>query len=64
MVIDDELSIEKNTLTPSMNVAPNKVVEAYRAHIENLYGAKNEISEDVYVIRLDTENKFNRELKA
>jgi len=64
MVIDDELSIEKKTLTPSMKVAPNKVIEAYRAHIENLYGAKNEISEDVYVIRLDTENKFNRELKA
>lgn len=64
MVIDDELSIEKNTLTPSMKVAPNKVVEAYRAHIENLYGAKNEISEDVYVIRLDTENKFNKEIKV
>lgn len=58
MVIDDELSIEKNTLTPSMKVAPNKVIEAYKAHIENLYGAKNETSEDVYVIRLDTENNL------
>lgn len=64
MLIDDELSIEKNTLTPSLKVAPNKVIEAYKAHIENLYGGKNEVNEDVYVIRLDEENKMNTELKV
>lgn len=56
MIIDDELSIEKNTLTPSMKVAPNNVIEAYKAHIENLYGADNEINEDVYIIKLETGN--------
>lgn len=56
MVINDELSLEKNTLTPSMKFAPNKILEAYRAHIENLYGAKNQMNEEVYVIKLDTEN--------
>lgn len=60
MVIDDDLSIEKNTLTPSMKIAPKKVMEAYKAHIENLYGAKNKISEEVYIIKLDTENKISR----
>lgn len=56
MVIDDELTIENNTLTPSMKVAPNKLIEAYKAHIENLYGAKNSLNEDVYIIKLDTED--------
>lgn len=60
MVIDDDLSIEKNTLTPSMKIAPKKVMEAYKAHIENLYGAKNKVSEEVYIIKLDTENKVAR----
>jgi long-subunit acyl-CoA synthetase (AMP-forming) len=62
MVIDDDLSIEKNTLTPSMKIAPKKVMEAYKAHIENLYGAKNKISEEVYIIKLDTENNLSRKL--
>ncbi len=55
MVIDDELSIEKNTLTPSLKIAPNNVIATYRAHVENLYGAHNPIEEDVYVIRLDND---------
>ncbi len=53
MIIDDELSVEKNTLTPSLKVAPKNVVNAYKAHLENMYGAKNELSEDVYIIKLD-----------
>lgn len=60
MVIDDDLSIERNTLTPSMKIAPKKVMETYKAHIENLYGADNKISEEVYIIKLDTENKIAR----
>lgn len=60
MVIDDDLSIEKNTLTPSMKMSPKKVMEAYKAHIENLYGARNKISEEVYIIKLDTENNLSR----
>lgn len=62
MVIDDDLSIEKNTLTPSMKIAPKKVMEAYKAHIENLYGAKNKISEEVFIVKLDTENNLSRKL--
>lgn len=53
MIIDDELSLEKNTITPSMKVAPKNVVNAYKAHLENLYGADNELEEDVYIIRLE-----------
>jgi long-subunit acyl-CoA synthetase (AMP-forming) len=52
MIIDDELSLEKGTLTPSMKVAPRNVVKAYKAHLENLYGADNPIDNEVYVIRL------------
>lgn len=53
MIIDDELSIDKNTITPSLKVAPKSVVNAYRAHLENLYGANNKLDEEVYIIRLD-----------
>lgn len=53
MIIDDELSLEKNTITPSMKIAPKKVADLYKAHLENLYGEKNELNEDVYIIRLD-----------
>lgn len=56
MIIDDELSIEKNTITPSLKIAPNNVLRAYKANIENLYGEKNVIHENVYVIRLDNHN--------
>jgi long-chain acyl-CoA synthetase len=60
MIIDDELSIDKNTITPSMKIAPKKVMDAYKAHIENLYGGNNKISEEVYIIKLDTENSIAR----
>lgn len=61
MIIDDELSIEKNTITPSMKVAPKNVVNAYKAHLENLYGANNLVDEEVYIIKLDEETirKYN-----
>jgi len=60
MIIDDELSIDKNTITPSLKIAPKKVMDAYKAHIENLYGGNNKISEEVYIIKLDTENSVAR----
>ncbi|HLG34343.1 MAG TPA: AMP-binding protein [Bacteroidia bacterium] len=53
MIIDDELSLEKGTLTPSMKVAPKNVVNAYRAHLQNLYGEDNPVEEEIYIIRLD-----------
>lgn len=53
MIIDDELSLEKGTLTPSMKVAPKNVVNAYKGHLKNLYDSDNAIDEDVYIIRLD-----------
>lgn len=53
MIIDDELSLEKGTLTPSMKVAPRSVVTAYKSHLENLYGEDNPVEEEIYIIRLD-----------
>ncbi|MBI5917184.1 MAG: AMP-binding protein [Bacteroidetes bacterium] len=52
-IIDDELSVEKNTLTPSLKLAPNNVMKAYKVHLENLYGADYPVGEDVFMIRLD-----------
>lgn len=53
MIIDEELSLENNTLTPSMKMAPKNVALAYKAHLENLYGANNPVEEEVYIIKLD-----------
>lgn len=64
MIIDDELSIEKSTLTPSMKISPTRVMDAYKAHIRNLYGDSKPIDEEVYVIRLDTENTIARKLQS
>ncbi|MBL7924813.1 MAG: AMP-binding protein [Bacteroidia bacterium] len=60
MIIDDELSIERHTLTPSLKIAPNNVMEAYKVHIEQMYGSAETPGQDVYLIRLDTENKMAR----
>jgi long-subunit acyl-CoA synthetase (AMP-forming) len=54
-IIDDELSVENNTLTPSMKMAPKNVMKAYKVHLDNLYGADHPVGEDVYMIRLDEE---------
>lgn len=52
-IILDELSIENNTLTPSMKVAPKNVVEKYRSHLQNLYGDKVPVEEEVYIVELE-----------
>lgn len=53
LLIDDELGIEKGTLTPSLKVAPNNVIKAYKIHLENLYGADISVDEDYCIIELD-----------
>ncbi len=58
-IIDDELSLEKNTLTPSLKLAPNKVLETYKNHMNNLYGDDVPVEEDVYVIELDQKAEVN-----
>lgn len=52
-IILDELSLDANTLTPSMKVAPKNVLEKYRAHLLNLYGKNVPVDEEVYIIELD-----------
>lgn len=52
-IIDGELSLDDRTLTPSMKVAPKNVVEKYKKHLQNLYGANVPVDEEVYVIELD-----------
>jgi len=60
LLIDDELSIEGGTLTPSMKVAPNKVIEAYRLDLENLYDSGSSIDEDTFLIKLDQQETTNK----
>jgi len=52
-IIDDHLTLDNNTLTPSMKVAPKNVVDKYKGHLQNLYGDDVPVEEEVYVIELD-----------
>ncbi|MBK9400161.1 MAG: hypothetical protein IPN36_04665 [Bacteroidetes bacterium] len=60
LIIDDELSIENNTLTPSMKMAPKKVMDAYKAQIENIYGNGKSVSEGSLSDKTDTDNLVSR----
>jgi long-subunit acyl-CoA synthetase (AMP-forming) len=61
-IIDDELSIDDSTLTPSMKLAPKNVLEKYKAHLNNLYGARVPVDEEVFVIELENEPLTQEEL--
>ncbi len=52
-LIDDELSLDKQTLTPSMKVVPKRVLNVYKAHLESLYGEEKPFKDKVYIIKLD-----------
>ncbi len=58
-IILDELSLDNNTLTPSMKVAPKNVVEKYKAHLRNMYGDDVPVDEEVYIVELEP-NKMNK----
>ncbi len=51
-LIDEELSIENRTLTPSMKVIPKRVGNIYQDQIYALYDEEKKAGENVYVIRL------------
>jgi long-subunit acyl-CoA synthetase (AMP-forming) len=53
VLIDDELSLEKGTLTPSMKAAVKNVVTMYKEQLENLYENNPVQNEKVFVIKLD-----------
>ena len=52
MLIDYELSIEKEELTPSMKLAPNTIASVFKAKIELLYNGNGQVndSKDVYIL--------------
>lgn len=60
MLIDHELSMEAEELTPSMKMAPNTIDRVYKANIEHLYHANGQgkaalpemMQETVYIIPL------------
>jgi hypothetical protein len=53
MLIDDELKVDNNTLTPSLKLSPGNVNKIYRTNIEKLYEPRENIKGDVYIIFLD-----------
>lgn len=64
LLVDDELSIEGGTLTPSMKPAPKNVAKAFRAQLDRVYNDIGNLPEDVIVIKLDATNNVAREIKA
>jgi long-subunit acyl-CoA synthetase (AMP-forming) len=61
-IINTELSLDDNTLTPSMKVAPKNVLEKYKKHLINMYGENVPTEEEVYVVHLDTKNDIARKI--
>jgi long-chain acyl-CoA synthetase len=53
MLVDHELSIENEELTPSMKLAPNVVGRVFKAQIEALYGNSPKSDQKVFVINLE-----------
>mgnify|MGYP002725540415 CR=1 FL=1 len=53
VLIDYELTIENDELTPSMKLAPNVVTKVFKAQIEQLYNSDEKITEQVYVLNLE-----------
>jgi len=61
-IINSELSLDDNTLTPSMKVAPKNVLEKYKAHLINMYGEDVPTAEEVYIVELDVKNNIARKI--
>lgn len=61
-IINTELSLDDNTLTPSMKVAPKNVLAKYKNHLINMYGENVPTEEEVYVVHLDTKNDTARKI--
>ncbi len=53
MLVDHELTIENEELTPSMKLAPNVVARIFKAKIDYMYGDSSTLPENVYVISMD-----------
>jgi len=51
-IVDDILSLEKNTLTPSLKLAPTEVLRKYKNHLNTLYKENVPLEEDIYIIEL------------
>lgn len=54
-LINDDLSLDDKTLTPSMKVAPKNVIAKYKEHLKNLYGNDVPTDEEVFIVRLDNQ---------
>ncbi len=59
-VINRELSLDDNTLTPSMKVAPKNVLKKYKNLLLKMYGKDVPNAEEVYVVKLDPKNNIMR----
>lgn len=53
LLIDDELSVDNNTLTPSLKLAPRRVLQLYKDFFANLYGEQNKLPKRAYIIKLN-----------
>lgn len=52
MIVDDELSVENKTLTPSMKLIPKNIKSLYRAHVMKMYGEDASLEQNVFLITL------------
>lgn len=53
VVLDSCLSLDDGTLTPSMKMAPKKVLEKYKDYYQDLYGEELPSGDELYIIDLE-----------
>ncbi len=54
IIINSELSIEEGTLTPAFDVIDEQVIIKYNEHLNNLFGDKLLVKEEVFNIKFNT----------
>ncbi len=48
VIINTALSVEDGTLTPALGVIDDNVIRKYKDHLDNLYGGKIQVKEEVF----------------
>ena len=53
VIINTELSTADGTLTPSLSLIPENVINKYRPHLNNLFGDKTPVKEEVFNMKFN-----------
>jgi long-subunit acyl-CoA synthetase (AMP-forming) len=53
VIINDQLSVEDETLTPTLCIVPDKITKKYKDHLYNLFGHKIIVKEEAFNMKFN-----------